>query len=128
MSRAELTDEQRDFGRAIAAAIRAARTRAGLTVRQVADKSGLSVDTLRTLEAGRVASPGFALICAVTNAVGADLTAFASEVAANVSKRAPASDLAVGPAPRPSSGRGNRAGRSAGSPAPGRVRASTHSR
>ena len=80
MSRVALTDEQREFGRAVAEEARRARDRARMTVRQVADLSGLSVDTLRTLESGRVASPGFAQICAVAAAVSADLTEFAAAV------------------------------------------------
>jgi len=77
MSRVAITAEQRRFGEAIAATVRAARIDAGLTVRDLSKVTGLSIDTLRTLEAGRVASPGFALICAVVDALGADLTAFA---------------------------------------------------
>jgi transcriptional regulator with XRE-family HTH domain len=124
MSRVELTVEQREFGKAVAAALREARTSADMTVRQVADKTGLSVDTLRTLEAGRVASPGFALICAITNAVGADLTAFGGQVTANVSNYALKSNSAPGPTSGLASEPGGRANKSPGASATaGRARA-----
>lgn len=54
--------------------LREARTRAGLTLAQVAEKSGVRLETVSRLEMGRYKNPTIDTLQRVAGAVGAELT------------------------------------------------------
>lgn len=87
MPRTTLTDEQRQQGRALGRAIR--RFRAGKPAADVADASGVRLDTLRKLEQGGIPTPGFFLIADLARALRVDLDALDDEVRHTLTKDMP---------------------------------------
>ncbi|HJE60689.1 MAG TPA: helix-turn-helix domain-containing protein [Nocardiopsis listeri] len=63
MVREPLTEEQIERGRALGTVLRAAR--AERTMVDVARRSGISVETLRKIEGGRIPTPAFFTVAAV---------------------------------------------------------------
>ncbi|WP_299574347.1 helix-turn-helix transcriptional regulator [uncultured Williamsia sp.] len=71
MVRVPLTPEQLDAGRRLGAVIREAR--GDLDPGAVAAAAGISPETLRKIEVGRIPSPGFGTVLAVCEAIGLPL-------------------------------------------------------
>ncbi|WP_158375168.1 helix-turn-helix domain-containing protein [Cellulosimicrobium cellulans] len=68
MPRPALTEEERANGRALGSVLRALRGSASAA--QIAASAGVSLDTLRKLEQGAVAAPGFFLVVRLAGALG----------------------------------------------------------
>ena len=85
MVREPLTPEQREYGRHLGSALRAARGTRALT--EVAVTAGISPETLRKIEAGRIATPSFAAVAAVARALGLGLDEVAGRVADSCAQR-----------------------------------------
>ncbi|MFD9889514.1 helix-turn-helix domain-containing protein [Amycolatopsis sp. NPDC059027] len=71
MVRVPLTDEERERGERLGLALRAAR--AGRSMADVAAEAGISVETLRKIETGRIPTPAFFTVAAIADAVGLSL-------------------------------------------------------
>ena len=71
MVRVPLTDEERERGERLGVALRAAR--AGRSMVDVAAEAGISVETLRKIETGRIPTPAFFTVTAIADAVGLPL-------------------------------------------------------
>ncbi|MEV7042288.1 helix-turn-helix transcriptional regulator [Amycolatopsis sp. NPDC051061] len=71
MVRVPLTDEERDRGERLGQALRSAR--AGRSMVEVAGEAGISVETLRKIETGRIPTPAFFTVAAIADAVGLPL-------------------------------------------------------
>ncbi|MFE1101827.1 helix-turn-helix domain-containing protein [Nocardiopsis alba] len=71
MVREPLTQEQIQRGRTLGALLR--RARADRTMVEVARDSGISVETLRKIEGGRIPTPAFFTIAAVAATLGLSL-------------------------------------------------------
>jgi transcriptional regulator with XRE-family HTH domain len=68
MVRQPLTPEQIEAGRRLGALLR--RARAGRELTDVAHAAGISPETLRKIETGRLPSPGFGTIVCLAKALG----------------------------------------------------------
>ncbi|MFD0201968.1 MULTISPECIES: helix-turn-helix domain-containing protein [Saccharothrix] len=68
MVRQPLTPEQIEAGRRLGALLR--RARAGRDLAEVARAAGISPETLRKIETGRLPSPGFGTIVCLGEALG----------------------------------------------------------
>jgi hypothetical protein len=75
MVRTPLTEEQRDRGKALGRALRAAR--GPRSAASVAHEAGLSLDTLRKIERGAIAAPAFFTVAALARVLELDLTELA---------------------------------------------------
>ncbi|QJU53360.1 helix-turn-helix transcriptional regulator [Herbiconiux sp. KACC 21604] len=82
MVRAPLTPEQLEAGRRLGELLRAARV--GRTLAEVATDAGISPETLRKIETGRLPSPAFGVIAALAATLGLSLDALAAEWAAAI--------------------------------------------
>lgn len=71
MVRAPLTEQERARGLALGRALQAAR--AGRTAAEVAKLAGISLDTLRKIERGAIATPAFFTIAALARVLDLDL-------------------------------------------------------
>lgn len=71
MVRVPLTPEQVDAGRRLGRLLRDAR--AGRDPESVARAAGISPETLRKIEVGRIASPSFGTVVAICDALGLDI-------------------------------------------------------
>jgi transcriptional regulator with XRE-family HTH domain len=76
MVRTPLTDLQRDRGRALGQVLRAAR--GPRSAAEVAALAGISLDTLRKIERGTIASPAFFTVAAVARVLDLDLATLAT--------------------------------------------------
>lgn len=85
MVRLPLTPEEIERGRRLGALLRQARGERSIL--EVALRAGVSPETLRKIETGRVATPAFTTIAAVAQVLGLSL----DEVWAQVSDHLPAS-------------------------------------
>lgn len=81
MSRPRLGDEARDRGRALGAELAQARRRAGYSAEAVARAANISVDTVRSIESGRTATPEFFTVVAMAVALGLSLDGLYEAVA-----------------------------------------------
>jgi DNA-binding phage protein len=88
MVREPLTEEQIERGRALGALLRQAR--AERTMVDVARSAGISVETLRKIEGGRIPTPAFFTVAAVAATLGLSLDVLLSRI-----------DSTVAPAPAP---------------------------
>ena len=79
MVRTPLTDDQRDRGRARGQVLRAAR--GPRSAASVAAQAGISLDTLRKIERGAIATPAFFTVAALAEALDLDLTDLARRLA-----------------------------------------------
>jgi transcriptional regulator with XRE-family HTH domain len=84
MVRLPLTPEDVDRGRRLGAALR--RARGERSMLDVALDAGVSPETLRKIESGRVATPSFPTIAAIADVVGISLDAIWVEI--NAAERA----------------------------------------
>ncbi|MFE0020039.1 helix-turn-helix domain-containing protein [Amycolatopsis sp. NPDC059021] len=73
MVRVPLTNEERERGERLGLALRAAR--AGRSMADVAAEAGISVETLRKIETGRIPTPAFFTVAAIADAVDLSLEA-----------------------------------------------------
>ena len=73
MARRSVSDEDREFGRRLGAAFRDARNLAGMSAQTVASVSELSIDTVRSIETGRTASPSFITVAKIADALDLSL-------------------------------------------------------
>ncbi|NYI88553.1 transcriptional regulator with XRE-family HTH domain [Amycolatopsis endophytica] len=73
MVRVPLTEAERERGERLGAALRAARGARSMT--EVALEAGVSVETLRKIETGRIPTPAFFTVVALADAVGLPLDA-----------------------------------------------------
>jgi len=80
MVRVPLTDEERERGERLGQALRAAR--AGRSMVDVAAEAGISVETLRKIETGRIPTPAFFTVAAIADAVGLPLDQLRTAVTA----------------------------------------------
>lgn len=76
MVRQPLTPEQIEAGRRLGALLRHAR--AGRELAEVAQAAGISPETLRKIETGRLPSPGFGTIVRLGEALGVPLEELAA--------------------------------------------------
>lgn len=96
MVRLPLTAPELERGRRLGAALR--RARGERSMLRTALDAGVSPETLRKIESGRVATPSFPTVAAIAQAVGLSLDALWAEVGADDDAgRAPA---IAGPASR----------------------------
>jgi transcriptional regulator with XRE-family HTH domain len=79
MVRIPLTPEEVERGRRLGQLLRAARGSA--SIGQVAAAAGISVETLRKIETGRIPTPAFFTIDALARALGLSLDGLASSLA-----------------------------------------------
>lgn len=79
MVRVPLTDEERERGERLGRALRTAR--AGRSMADVAVEAGISVETLRKIETGRIPTPAFFTVTAIADAVGLPLDELRAAVA-----------------------------------------------
>ncbi|MFI5585070.1 helix-turn-helix domain-containing protein [Amycolatopsis sp. NPDC051758] len=79
MVRVPLTDEERERGERLGQALRTAR--AGRSMVDVAGEAGISVETLRKIETGRIPTPAFFTVAAIADAVGLPLDELRAAVA-----------------------------------------------
>lgn len=71
MVRVPLTVEERERGERLGAVLREARAERSMV--DVAAKAGISVETLRKIETGRIPTPAFFTVAAIADAVGMPL-------------------------------------------------------
>jgi transcriptional regulator with XRE-family HTH domain len=71
MVRPMLTADERERGRQLGAALRAARGSRSMV--EVAAISGVPIETLRKIETGRIPTPAFFTVAAIADAVGMPL-------------------------------------------------------
>lgn len=93
MVREPLTQVQVERGRALGVLLRSAR--AERTMVDVARCSGISVETLRKIEDGRIPSAGFFTVAAVASALDLSLDELLARVSDATSDIGPAEPLAV---------------------------------
>ncbi|WP_370945734.1 helix-turn-helix domain-containing protein [Amycolatopsis sp. cg5] len=79
MVRVPLTDEERSRGERLGAILRAAR--ASRSMVDVAFEAGISVETLRKIETGRIPTPAFFTVTAIAAAVELPLATLQAAVA-----------------------------------------------
>jgi len=77
MVRPPLSSEQRLRGQRLGQALRVARGSRSMV--EVAERAGISVETLRKIEAGRVPTPAFFTVAALAQALDIPLTALATQ-------------------------------------------------
>ncbi|MFD2417932.1 helix-turn-helix domain-containing protein [Amycolatopsis pigmentata] len=73
MVRVPLTEAERERGERLGALLRAARGPRSMA--EVATEAGISVETLRKIETGRIPTPAFFTVVAVADTVGLPLEA-----------------------------------------------------
>lgn len=73
MGRLEHDQKQKKRGKRLAERIKASRSKSLLTQEQLAQRAGISIDTLRKIEGGKVASPSIFLICDLATALKGDI-------------------------------------------------------
>lgn len=76
MVRAPLTPEQLEAGRRLGETLR--RCRAGRSLHEVAAQAGISPETLRKIETGRLPSPAFGVVASLARALDLSLDALAT--------------------------------------------------
>lgn len=76
MVRTPLTEDQRDRGKALGQVLRAAR--GPRSAAEVAQLSGISLDTLRKIERGAISSPAFFTVAALARVLDLDLVELAA--------------------------------------------------
>lgn len=79
MVRAPLTEVERERGQALGRALQQARGARSAT--EVAAGAGISLDTLRKIERGAIATPAFFTVAALARVLDVDLTALAETLA-----------------------------------------------
>jgi transcriptional regulator with XRE-family HTH domain len=85
MVRTPLTAEERERGYALGRALQHAR--GSRSAAEVAMRAGISLDTLRKIERGAIATPTFFTVAALARVLDLDLDALASSLAAPGERR-----------------------------------------
>jgi transcriptional regulator with XRE-family HTH domain len=80
MVRDPLTDDERERGCALGRVLQ--RARGGRNAAEVALQAGISLDTLRKIERGAIATPAFFTVAALAEVLGMDLAELAASVTA----------------------------------------------
>ena len=80
-----MTDEQQRKGRALG--VRLSAMRGAITQADLADRAGMSLDTLRKIELGKVAGPNFFTIGQIVAAAGGRLDSLWAEVRQDAAAR-----------------------------------------
>jgi transcriptional regulator with XRE-family HTH domain len=80
MVRTPLTEDERDRGLALGRVIQ--RARGGRSAAEVALAAGISLDTLRKIERGAIATPAFFTVAALARVLELDLNDLAAELQA----------------------------------------------
>ncbi|GAA1462404.1 helix-turn-helix domain-containing protein [Nocardiopsis exhalans] len=88
MVREPLTEEQIERGRALGTLLRQAR--ADRTMVDVARASGISVETLRKIEGGRIPTPAFFTVAAVAATLGLSMDTLLARIDTAVAPSSPA--------------------------------------
>ena len=78
MVRTPLTEDERERGQALGRALQ--RARGGRSAAEVALAAGISLDTLRKIERGAIATPTFFTVASLARALDLDLTSLADSV------------------------------------------------
>jgi len=86
MTRTGLTPRERDRGARLARALGVARANRGLSGGQLSAASGVSVDSIRSIESGRIVSPGFALVASLGRAMDLSLDTLADQILDELSR------------------------------------------
>ena len=86
MVRLPLTPQQRDYGLRLGRALRQARGSRSLV--EVATLAGVSAETLRKIETGRICTPSFPMIAALAEVLGLSLDQLAVGTSANDARTA----------------------------------------
>jgi transcriptional regulator with XRE-family HTH domain len=86
MVRVPLTAEERERGERLGSVLREARAERSMV--DVAAKAGISVETLRKIETGRIPTPAFFTVAAIADAVGVPLEALRDAAASGPLARA----------------------------------------
>lgn len=73
MARSRVSDADREFGQHLGEYLRDVRTSAKLSAQQVAEASSLSIDTVRSIETGRIKAPSFFTVSHIASALGLGL-------------------------------------------------------
>lgn len=79
MVRTPLTDDERERGLALGRVLQ--RARGTRSAAEVALRAGISLDTLRKIERGAIATPAFFTVAALADVLGLDLNDLADELA-----------------------------------------------
>jgi transcriptional regulator with XRE-family HTH domain len=82
MARTERSSVETAFGERLRKQLRERRRRSGLSARDIAKRTDLSIDTIYALERGDVLSPGIHTVYVLATALGLDLTTLARQAAA----------------------------------------------
>lgn len=77
MVRNPLTESEIEAGRRIGRILRDARNRADRTLTAVAEEAGISAETLRKIETGRLPSPAFGTVVRLCRALELDIRSMA---------------------------------------------------
>lgn len=78
MVRVPLTGQERDRGRQLGEVLRAAR--GSRSMAEIATAAGVSTETLRKIETGRIPTPAFFTIVAIAEALGVRIEALLAEL------------------------------------------------
>ena len=78
MVRTPLTADERQRGLSLGRALQQAR--GGRSAAEVAREAGISLDTLRKIERGAIATPAFFTVAALAQTLGLDLAALAHQL------------------------------------------------
>ena len=78
MVRPILTEHERERGRLLGSALRAARGTRSMV--EISAASGVPVETLRKIETGRIVTPAFFTVAALAHALGLDVRDLAAAV------------------------------------------------
>ncbi|MBN9239936.1 MAG: hypothetical protein BGO97_09530 [Micrococcales bacterium 70-64] len=73
MSRKPATVAELAFGKAVGASLAERRTSLGMSGADLARQSGVSLDSIRSIETGRVSNPGLYTVALIAHAVGITL-------------------------------------------------------
>jgi DNA-binding phage protein len=84
MVRVPLTEAERERGERLGAALREARGERSMV--RIAAEAGISVETLRKIETGRIPTPAFFTVVAVADAVGLPLDVLRGSVDPGLAK------------------------------------------
>ena len=79
MSRTPISDDAKTLGTALGQALARHRDVRGLSGQRLSVATGYSLDAIRSVETGRVASPGFFLVAALSQELNVSLDALAKE-------------------------------------------------
>ncbi|NKQ58497.1 helix-turn-helix transcriptional regulator [Amycolatopsis sp. K13G38] len=85
MVRVPLTEAERERGERLGAVLREAR--GSRSMGEVAAEAGISVETLRKIETGRIPTPAFFTVVAVADAVGLPLESLRAAVPVSATLR-----------------------------------------